>query len=138
MRSFEGFNNDNIPATAGRYSKPYMKLFKQPKCGCYKGRFNTCHPTALTSADVPLFPGEKKCWNYNPMQLSVISKIRPLIHISFFYYCLSLFFSWNCFFSGAPALCSFQFQDVARSHSYFITQKSHGLVSTLSCSSKQA
>ena len=44
MPSFERFNNNIIQTTANRrhYSKPYMKFFKQPKCGCYKGRFNTC------------------------------------------------------------------------------------------------
>ena len=42
MRSFEGFNNHSSDRKAGRYSKPYMKFFKQPKCGCCKGRFNTC------------------------------------------------------------------------------------------------
>ena len=38
------FNNDIIPCDwkAGRYSKPYMKFLKQSKCGCHKGRFNTC------------------------------------------------------------------------------------------------
>ena len=38
MQSFQGFNNDSSDLKAGRYSKPYMKLFKQPKYS----RFNTC------------------------------------------------------------------------------------------------
>ena len=39
---------------AGRYSKPYMKFLKQPKCGCYKGRFNTCRAQLCTHDDSPL------------------------------------------------------------------------------------